>query len=197
VETLLPEAMLCDRLVLFREHRRGFSQTVKEWAEQLNLTSVLFVSDAGKVRDAHQVAKEAVLDEAWTRFTEMSSTAYAASLFETRWAVYQVLREASTLSRLGVRASMLAISGSLALSYTGRRDCGKCGCRFTFEHFLQCPELGTPREHTLVAAVGNKDWPGAACVILSRFEVFMHLVKGGNFSADEAELFESLAKLSA
>jgi hypothetical protein len=196
VETLLPEAVLCDRLVLFHAHRRGFTQVLKEWAEQLGLTPLVFECDLLQVRDAHQAAREAVLDDAWTRFSEMSSTSHAATLFGTRWSLYQVLREASMHSRLGVRASMLAISGALALSYTGVKDCRSCHCRFSFEHFLNCPVLGFSLEPTLSACIENKDWSWAATLILSRFEVFLHLVKGGNFSTDETELFESLAKVT-
>jgi hypothetical protein len=91
--------------------------------------------------------------------------------------VYQVVREASSFSRLGVRAAMFAMSGSLSPSYTGCRDCYACDCWFTFEHFLNCPALGVPIQPSLVACVENKDWTGAAEVILSRFEVFLQIAE--------------------
>jgi hypothetical protein len=194
VDTLLPEAILCDRVVLFREHRRGFTQGLKEWAEQLGLSSILFDCDLAKVKEAHQAMRDIALDEAWSRFSEMPSTSYAASIFESRSAVFQVLHEASTFSRLGVRAAMLAMSGSLAMSYTGLKVCTSCGVRFDFVHFLSCPALGSPLSPTLTSCVENKDWAEAANLILFRFQVFLHYVKGGNLSADETELFDALVR---
>jgi hypothetical protein len=50
---------------------------------------------------------------------------------------------------------------------------------------------------TLAAFVHAKDWSGAARLILSRFEVFIHAVRGGEMSVEEAEPFEALTHVES
>jgi hypothetical protein len=191
-ETLFPEAILCDRAVLFQRYRCGFTQVTKLWAEQLGVTACLFEGDRIRVRVAIQAAKERVTGEAWARFSTMPSTSFAAAVFGSKEALYQTILAASRYSRLGVRASVLTISGSLGYSYLRAKRCDSCNESLSFQHLLDCPELGSPVTHVLSAAVGNRDWDSSAVIILSRFEVFLHRVKEGNFTADETELFEAL-----
>jgi hypothetical protein len=56
------------------------------------------------------------LDTAWTQFLTMPSTMFATTTFRTREVPYQVVQEASSYLKLGVRAAVLAASGSLCLS---------------------------------------------------------------------------------
>jgi hypothetical protein len=121
----------------------------------------------------------------------MSSTAFAAATFRSRRVLQSILREASGFGRLGVRAVLLIITGSLSVSYLQSRFC-VCGAKFSFEHFLSCPTLGCPLSHVLSAAIDNQDWKEAAIVLLSRFEVFLHAVRGGELSIEESDLFDSL-----
>jgi hypothetical protein len=44
----------------------------------------------------------------------------------------------------------------------------------------------------VAAAVENKDWQEVSVILLSRFEVFLHLHRGGHFTDEESELFEAL-----
>jgi hypothetical protein len=116
-----------------------------------------------------------------------------AAVLRSRVALYQVILEASKFSRLGVRAVVLALSGHLGLSYQRSRVCLDCGAPWSFEHFLHCPTLGMPVQHLLEAHIASKSWKDASLVLLGRFEVFLHHVKHGHFSADELELFSAIS----
>jgi hypothetical protein len=193
LETIFPEAVVCDRAYLFRVARRGYSQTVKEWCEQLGLPVALYAgADLATVNRCFAEARTQRLGELWTSFSCMSSTRFAAELLGSREALHSVLGEASKFGRLGVRAVVLVMSGSLGLSYHQARSCLHCGVHLSFEHFLSCPYLGPPRVHTVGSSVANRDWQGVALLILSRFEVFVHALRGGQLLPDEAELFSAL-----
>jgi hypothetical protein len=191
-DTLFPEALLCDRRYLFQHHRKGYLQSLKEWAEQTGTSSVLFSDDETEIRAAHAARRLSLMEEAWDQFSSMPSTSHAAFVFGSREAVFNVVSEASRVSKLGVRALVLAMSGSLFLSYVGRRDCPDCGVRANFEHFMACPALGVPIQAMLTSCLENRDWKGSAIILLGRFEVFLHRFKGGNFTVEEADLFEAL-----
>jgi hypothetical protein len=195
VDTLFSEAVVCDRAVLFQRGRRGFSQTTKEWLEQLGLSLLVYESDTSVIRAAHLLGRERSMDEAWTRFAGMRSTSFAAGILGSRSALYQIVREASKFSRLGVRAVVLSMSGSLGLSYQRSRVCLDCGVPWSFEHFLNCPSLGSPVQHLLEAHVAAKSWEDASLLLLGRFEVFLHYVKQGQFTAEETELFSAISEL--
>jgi hypothetical protein len=121
----------------------------------------------------------------------MSSTAFAASIFPSRLALYDTVLEASKFGALGVRASLLSLTGSLKVSYAKSRLC-VCGTKFTCEHFLSCSLLGRNVTCLLKLAVEQKDWRGAAIVLLSRFEVYLHAIRGGELRNDECDLFSAL-----
>ncbi len=84
------------------------------------------------------------------------------------------------------------MSGSLGLSYHQARSCLHCGVHLSFEHFLSCSHLGPTLVHTLRSSITNRDWRGAAVLILGRFEVFIHSIRCGQLSPDEVELFDAL-----
>jgi hypothetical protein len=133
----------------------------------------------------------------WALFAGMKSTSFAASIFQSPGAFYSTLFEASKLCRLGVRAVLLSITGTLSLSYCKSKCCVLCGSRFSFEHLLSSDVLGPCVAPTLAAFVHAKDWSGAPRLILSRFEVFIHAVCGGEMSIEEAELFEALTHVES
>jgi hypothetical protein len=187
--TLFPEALLFDRVFLFGKHRKGFSQFLYEWCEYLGVLDAFFLCDRQACKSALQARLSRLLDEDWVLFSTMSSARFASTLFGSRQALYLVALEASRLSRLGLRAFMLSVSGALSLSYCRSRSCFSCGARFDFEHFLTCTGLGGNLVPLLQSAVSNEDWRGFAFAIISRFQVFIHAVRAGELSSDESELF--------
>jgi hypothetical protein len=113
------------------------------------------------------------------------------TVFSSRTAFHNTVLEASKYGALGVRAALLSITGSLSVSYAMSWFC-VCGCKFSFEHFLSCPSLGSCTLPTLELAVAREDWKGASVVILSRFEVYFHAGRGGELRTDECDLFSAL-----
>jgi hypothetical protein len=190
--TLFPEALVFDRGVLFALHRRGVSQDFKDWCDFRGFSSLSLAANPGVVRAELEESRAVVKGEEWVQFASMSSTSYAASIFQSPSAFYCTVFEASKLSRLGVRALLLSVTGSLSLSYCKSRNCLLCGSKFSFEHFLECDVLGPCAAPSLAAFVQAKDWFGAARLILSRFQVFVHAIRGGELSSEESELFEAL-----
>jgi hypothetical protein len=190
-DTILPEAFICDRGFLLARHRKGFSQSISDWCQFLGVGEAFGASDLGMARAVVRGRESARRDADWLTFSTMSSTTMAARIFESREALYGALLEASKFGSLGVRAFLLAITGSLSVSYAKSRFCF-CGCKFTFEHFLSCPLLGSCALPSLCSAVHEKDWRGAAVVILSRFEVYVHYLRGGELRDEEADLFSLL-----
>ncbi len=71
VHTLFSEAVVSDRGALFLRGRRGYTQTLKEWLEQLELTSLLYEDDTGVIRSAHDTVRVSALEDAWSRFVTM------------------------------------------------------------------------------------------------------------------------------
>jgi hypothetical protein len=192
-DTIFPEAIVCDRALLLGRHRVGFSQCLREWCQFLHYDDVF---DAERMTDvrARLTAVRGVRREGhWSQFSSMPSTAHAASLFATPAALHSTVLAASKFGLLGVRVALLALTGSLSVSYTKSRGC-ICGEQFSFAHFLSCATLGPCRTQSLRLAVEREDWRGAASLLLSRFEVFIHAFRGGELSAEESDLFEQLAK---
>jgi hypothetical protein len=190
--TLFPEALVFDRVFLFGKHRRGFSQIFHDWCEHFRLLDVFFSCDRSVFKAALQARLDRVLDEDWLLFSSMSSTRFASSIFCSRQAVYFTALEASRLSRLGVRIFMLAVSGSLSISYCKSRHCCACGLKFDFQHFLSCSGYGPDLTSLLISAVSCEDWQKAAFLIIGRFQVFVHAFRAGELTTDESELFDAL-----
>jgi hypothetical protein len=190
--TIFPEALVCDRGFLFPTHRKGFSQGFKDWCDFFGRGEVFAAAHPDTVRADLEAARRNLREEDWLLFCSMQSTSYAGSLFRTSANFYSVIFEASKISRLGVRALLLAITGTLSISYCKSRDCVLCGSRFSFEHFLSCPLLGHLVTPSVSAFIDAKDWSGVARLLLSRFEVFVHAIRGGELSDEESDLFEAL-----
>jgi hypothetical protein len=195
LDTLFPEAIVCDRGFLLARHCRGFSQIAKDWCQFFNVDYIFEASDMAGVRAALAVRSEARRESEWAQFVAMKSTSFAAGVFESPNAYYSTLLEASKLGSLGVRATLLAVTGSLTVSYCKSRFCC-CGEKFTFHHFLSCGFLGPDRSPSLWLAIECQDWREAALLILSQFEVFVHAYRGGELYPEEIELFSSLAEIS-
>jgi hypothetical protein len=187
--TLFPEAVICDRGFLFASHRRGYSQSLKDWCDHLGFPDLFFASDMARVRTDLEARRVARVGEHWGLFSSMSSTSFAASIFSSPASFHSTAFEASKSGRLGVRAFLLCVTGTLSLSYCKSKMCTLCGDRFSFEHLLSCDFLGPPAAVSLRAFVEAKDWKGCAVFILSRFEVFVHAIRGGELSDEESELF--------
>jgi hypothetical protein len=86
------------------------------------------------------------------------------------------------------------ITGSPAQSYIKSRVCPFCTAKFDFIHFISsfsCPKLGADLSTALGDAAAREDWvfPG---IILSRFQVFIHLFRHGHCDVDEMELLDCL-----
>jgi hypothetical protein len=192
LDTILPEALIYDRGYLFEHHRTGFLQ-VKVWGLQLGLPDLFLCGDRGEAAGQLAVARERLLDSTWDTFARMPSTALVAAMLGSRAHFHEAALAASRFSRLGLRVFLLAITGSLALSYCKTRAYYRCVVNFSFEHFLSCPELGGEdcRPH-LRAVVEKEDWKVFVSVILGRFEVFFHFFRGGECDQDMIELFEAL-----
>ncbi len=195
--TLFPEAVVLDRAWLLEKHHKGYSQILRDWCEQLRLLDLFYLCDQSRFRAALAARRDQSLDSDWDMFSSMSSTRFAASIFCSRSALYLTVLESSRLSRLGARAVMLSISGALSLSYLRSRSCSFCGTRFDFEHFLSCRHLGVALEHRLSYAIFREDWRGAAVILLSRFQVFIHAIRAGEVTAEESELFNLVDDLCA
>jgi hypothetical protein len=181
---------------MFAQHHRGFSQGFEDWCDFRGVLNLFFAENPSAVRAELEEVRVARRAEDWAQFASMKSTSFAATIFQSPGALYSVLFEASKISRLGVRAALLSITGTLSLSYCRSKCCTLCGSCFSFEHFLECDVLGPcVAAPTLLACVDAKDWPGAARLLLSRFEVFVHAIRGGELSPEESELFDSLVQL--
>jgi hypothetical protein len=191
LDTLLPEALVCDRGYLLAKHRKGFSQYLSDWCQFYRVPEAFGSGSLTEARGFIAAARARAREEEWSQFSSMASTSFAASVFGSRHALSATLLEASRFGSLGVRASMLSITGSLSVSYLKSRSC-LCGSKFTFEHFLSCPTLGDNHLHALLAHVENQDWRGSAVLLLSRFEVFIHALRSGELRAEEDELFHLL-----
>jgi hypothetical protein len=193
LSTLFPEAIVCDRGVLFSNHCKGFSQILKEWCEQLGFMDFFFPSERSEIRSMLQASLSTKLDEDWSQFVSMPSTAFAATLLSDRQSLYSLVLFASRYSSLGVRAVVLALSGTLSLSYCKSRLCPHCGIKFSCEHFMCCEALGPSLVDTFSRFVEDKDFHGAAVLLLSRFQVFLHSIRG-EFSSEEEFLFDALCE---
>jgi hypothetical protein len=188
----LPEAIIFDRGFLFERHRTGFLQGIKDWGLQLGLPDLYRVGDKEEAAGQLDAALSKHLEGAWDAFSRMSSTSLAASILKDRSNFHQTALAASRFSRLGLRVFLLALTGSLALSYTHSRACLSCGTQFTFRHFLSCAALGADLEPVMREAVNREDWRKVAVLVLSRFQVFIHLHRGGQCEQEETDLFAAL-----
>ncbi len=199
LNTLFPEALVCDRGFLFQVHRKGFTQIVKEWCEQLGLVDVLFEGEMRLVRARVLEGRNAREASNWEVFSSMRSTTFAASTFGSPTVVYNVLLEVSRFGRTGVRAILLAISGALSLSYCKSRTCLLCGdtSSYSFQHFLSCEALGSCLVQPLSVFISEEDWRGAATLLLSRFQTFVHATRDGVLTDDEVELFSLLNEVGS
>jgi hypothetical protein len=121
----------------------------------------------------------------------MPLTSFISSILGSRESLHQIVFEASRFSLLGVRAVVLSFSGALSLSYCKTRFSLLCGEKFTCEHLFSCAQLGAPISHVFSACIDARDFQGAARVVLSRFEVFLHSVRG-DLPLEEQELFDRL-----
>jgi hypothetical protein len=193
--TLFPEAFVHDRGFMFVQHRRGFSEGFKDWCDFRGVPNLFFAENPSAVRAELEEVRVARRAEDWAQFASMKSTSFAASIFKSPGALYSVLFEASKICRLEVCVVLLSVTGTLSLSYCSSKCCTLCCSRFSFEHFLDCHVLGPCVAPTLLAYIDAKDWPAAARLLLSRFEVFIHAIRGGELSAEESELFDSLVQL--
>jgi hypothetical protein len=146
--TLFPEAIVCDRGSLLAVHRQGFSRILFEWCQFFNVGAAFEATDVTVVRGVLADSLQAHVDSLWQQFSVMSSTAFAATVFLTPRGLYSSVLEASKFGILGVRAVVLAITGSLSVSYDRSRLC-HCGEKFSFDHFLSCPLLGPDRSGSL------------------------------------------------
>jgi hypothetical protein len=191
LDTIFPEAIVCDRGSLLGKHRKGYSQTLLEWCQFLGVPAAFDSISLAEVREAVATSRARSHEDDWSRFSSMSSTRFAATVFGSRDAISSTLSEASRFGSLGVRVVLLALTGSLSVSYLKSRSC-LCGEKFTFEHYLSCSLLNHSIYPTLQACIGNGDWRGAAVVLLSRFEVFVHAARGGELRSEEVELFQAL-----
>jgi hypothetical protein len=187
-DTIFPEAVICDRGFLLARHRVGFSQSFKEWCEYYRVDEAFEAGTMDEVRRVIATSRAGVRDAEWLQFAGMSSTADAAALFGSPTALFSTVLEASKFGLLGVRASVLAISGALSVSYDKSRFC-ICGEKFSFLHFLDCSILGPARSCSLHLEIEREDWAGAALIILSRFEVYLHFVRSGALRGEEHDLF--------
>jgi hypothetical protein len=195
--TLFPEAFVCDRGFLFNKHRRGFSQDFKDWCDFLNLGELYLAEHPSSVRLGLEAARKTKREGDWDLFCSMKSTAFAGTLFRSPSNFHSVILEASKISRLGVRAILLACTDTLSISYCKSKDCILCGERFSFDHFLTCSVLGPCVSPSLAAFIDAKDWAGVSCLLLSRFQVFIHAIRGGELSSDETDLFDALVSIGS
>jgi hypothetical protein len=190
--TLLPEALIFDRGYLFERHRVGFNQVIKDWGLQLGIPEFFLCTDRIEAGSQLCQVRTRSLDSAWETFSRMPSTNAVASILRSRQGFFEAAREASKFSRLGLRVFMLAITGSFAQSYLKSRGCHSCGTSFSFEHFISCPSLGDDLRLALETCADNEDWRGFVLIILTRFQVFLHLHRNGVLDQDEVDLFSAV-----
>jgi hypothetical protein len=190
-KTLFPEAVVCDRGLLLSRFRKGYSQSVKEWCQYLRLEEAFECGSMAEVRSVIATSRDTRLASSWAAFESMRSTAFAASLIGSPVALSSILQEASKFGRLGVRAILLTFTGSLPISYDKSRLC-VCGEKFSFQHFCGCSVIGPCRTQSIRLAVEREDWQDVVVTILSRFEVYLHAIRGGSLRDDEADLFVHL-----
>jgi hypothetical protein len=189
--TLFPEAVIFDRGFLFPKAKKGYSQILFDWCTLLGSPELIYEYDRNCVK-AKLLEKKTAQDERdWLLFSEMDSTRFAASLLQSRSAVNSVLFEASKFTKLGVRAVMLSLSGSLSFSYSNSRSC-VCGSRLSCEHFLTCSLLGHDLVPQFRSLVERKEWSEISALLLTRFHAYLHAVRGGQLTSDENELFDCL-----
>jgi hypothetical protein len=194
LNTLLPEALIFDRGYLFERHRVGFNQSVKDWGTQLGIDDLFMVTEQMTASEKLRAVRERSLDSSWEAFVRMPSTSLVASMLGEREGLFLAANEASKFSRLGLRAFLLSITGSLAQSYLRTRSCTMCGRGFDFQHFLTCPLLGVDLGPALVESAAERDWKRFALITLGRFQTFIHYYKGGSIEQDESELFSALCE---
>jgi hypothetical protein len=192
LSTLFPEAVVCDRGLLFAVHRQGYSRVLYEWCQFFKFGDAFEAVDMSVVRGVLATLRQTQMDSLWQQFSSMPSTAFAASVFSSPRGFYSSLLEASKFGLLGVRAVVLAVTGSLSVSYDRSRFCHR-GEKFTFCHFLGCSLLGPGRSDSLRLAVECEDWRSVALTVLSRFELYLHISRSGHFR-EEQELFSLLAR---
>jgi hypothetical protein len=186
LETLFPEAVICDRGLLFARHRKRYFQILYEWCQFAGLGEAFEARDMTEVRGVLATPRVARRDSEWELFSTMPSTAFVSSVFRTFSALHSTMLELSWFGSLGARVGSLAITGALFTSYNKSRFC-TCGLKFTFSCFLSCVVLAGPcRVQSLCFAVEREDWREAASVILSGFEVYLHLIRGGELRGDES-----------
>jgi hypothetical protein len=189
--TLLPEALIYDRGTLFAEHRVGFTQSVKDWGQEMGLESesVHLCTDKNRVSGLLETRRLRDLDSVWEQFARMASSKSIVTLLGNRENFFQAALTASRFSKLGVRVFILAVTGCLAQSYIKTRTCPPCGEKYDFDHFLSCPALGDPIYLALSQACQRKDWDCFVEVLFLRYHVFLHYFRGGEFDDEESDLF--------
>jgi hypothetical protein len=173
-------------------------QVIKDWGSQLGLPEIYQVGDKGEAAGQLDVSHGQSLDNTWDTFVRMPSTSHIASILGSRQFFREAALAASGFPRPGLQVFLLAITGLLSQSYLKTRACYECGVLFLFELVLSCPALGDDLTPPLVRgerAVSAEDWKGFTLLIFGRFQVFIHLHKGGECDADECELFEALNEL--
>ncbi len=192
LDTLLPEAVICDRGFLLPRHRRGYSQITRDWCQFFRVDGVFEAGNMAGVRATLAEFSEVRKRSDWEQFAGMSSTAFAADLFVHPSAFYSTVLKASRSGLLGVCVTLLAVTGSLTVSYLRSRNCG-CGVKFSFQHFLSCSVLGPDRSPSLRLAIECQDWREAAGIIVFQFMVFIHAFCGGDLSPEESDLFSLIS----
>jgi hypothetical protein len=165
---------------------------IKDWGLQLGLPDFFLVGDRGEAAGQLAVACDRTLDSTWDTFSRMPSTATVAAMLGSRANFYEAALAASRFSRLGLRIFLLAITGTLSMSYLKSRACYHCGVQFSFDHFLSCPALGDDRRPYIKAAIEKEDWKVFVSLILGQFMVFFHFFRGGKCEQDMIDLFEAL-----
>ncbi len=177
-DTLFPKAVVCNRGFLLGRHWKGYSQPLLEWSQFAGLETAFAARDMTVVRGVIATSSSAAQDSEWVTLSSMPSTAFADSLFRSPSALFDTMLELSRFGSLGVRIGALTLTGALSTSYAKSRRC-VCGTKFSFSHFLECSALGPCRSHSLRHAVDFEEWRDVASIILSRFEVYLHAIRGG------------------
>jgi hypothetical protein len=57
---------------------------------------------------------------------------------------------------------------------------------------LNCTALGVDLEPSIRDAANKEDWEKFVLIVLGRFQVFIHLHRGGQCEQDECDLFTAL-----
>ncbi len=187
LKTLLSEAIIFDRGLLFAKDRVGFLQTIKDWGLLIGLLDLYAVGDKAEALGMLSGLQQDSLESMWDTFARMPSTRLMAELVGDRREFYEVSLTALRVSRLGLRIFLLVTTGSLAQSYLQTRICHACGESFTFEHFASCPALGPDLIPRLRQAGEVEDWAQFVSFIFSRFQVFLHFHRGDVCDQDETD----------